>query len=107
LTEQEVEHGRGEEKEALIDWYLEKKEGEGAIENLEELEMEKELIGKVIAKLVKDNYLIAINEDIIDLPSQEEEESAGTSAVEGTSLGSKRLVYMVHPSVDADSSSYA
>jgi hypothetical protein len=53
LNEVERTHGRGEEKEALIDWYLEKKEGEGAIENLEELEMEKELIGKVIAKLVK------------------------------------------------------
>jgi DNA replication licensing factor MCM6 len=53
LSEVERTHGRGEEKEALIDWYLEKKEEEGAIENLEELETEKELIAKVIAKLVK------------------------------------------------------
>jgi len=37
----------------LIDWYLEKKEEEGGISNLEELEYEKELVGKVIAKLVK------------------------------------------------------
>lgn len=53
LSEVERTHGRGEEKEALIDWYLEKKEEEGAIENLDELETEKELIAKVIAKLVK------------------------------------------------------
>lgn len=53
LSEVERTSGRGEDRDALIDWYLEKKEEEGAIENLEQLEMEKELIGKVIAKLVK------------------------------------------------------
>lgn len=53
LSEVERVHGRGEEREALIDWYLEKKEEEGGIGNLEELEYEKELFAKVIAKLVK------------------------------------------------------
>lgn len=53
LSEQERLNGRGEEKEALIDWYLEKKEEEGGITNLEDLEYEKELVTKVIQKLVK------------------------------------------------------
>ena len=53
LGEIEKSGGGGVEREALIDWYLEKKEGEGAISNLEELEYEKELFTKVLAKLVK------------------------------------------------------
>ncbi|KIM26411.1 hypothetical protein M408DRAFT_313523 [Serendipita vermifera MAFF 305830] len=109
LSEVERMHGRGEEREALIDWYLEKKEEEGGIGNLEELEYEKELFGKVIAKLVKDNYLIAISEEVMEsLPTDSQEDGQATSTT-GTSLGAaqKRLVYMVHPSVDADTSSYA
>ena len=126
LSEVERTHGRGEEREALIDWYLEKKEEEGGIGNLEELEYEKELFAKVIAKLVKvststscgsnrltpieqDNYLIAISEEVMEsLPTDSQEDGPATSTT-GTSLGAaqKRLVYMVHPSVDADTSSYA
>lgn len=132
LSEQERSTGKGEEREALIDWYLEKKEEEGGITNLEELEYEKELVGKVIQKLVKvspdiprafiinindrlsnqqDNYLIGVNEDVLEsLPSESQDaDGTATSTTGGTSLGAgqKRVVYMVHPSVDADSSSYA
>lgn len=53
LGEIERSEGRGEEREALIDWYLEKKEEEGVLGSLEELEGEKELIGRVLNKLVK------------------------------------------------------
>lgn len=60
---------------------------------------------------LQDNYLIAINEDVLEsLPSESQDaEGAATSTTGGTSVatGQKRIVYMVHPSVDADSSSYA
>lgn len=77
LSEVERTHGRGEEREALIDWYLEKKEEEGGIGNLEELEYEKELFGKVVAKLVKvrasfivaNSRLTSFNRIITSLPS--------------------------------------
>ena len=51
LSEHERNTGQGIEREDLIDWYLETKENE--ITNIEELEYEKELIGKVLNKLVK------------------------------------------------------
>jgi DNA replication licensing factor MCM6 len=53
LSEVERSTGRGEEREALIDWYLEKKEEEGGLTNMEDLEYEKELFTKVLSKLVK------------------------------------------------------
>ena len=51
LSEHERNTGLGMQREDLIDWYLETKEGDLA--NFEELEYEKELIGKVLDKLVK------------------------------------------------------
>ena len=51
LSEQERNTGQGIERADLIDWYLETKENDVA--NIEELEYEKELIGKVLNKLVK------------------------------------------------------
>lgn len=51
LGEHERNTGQGLEREDLIDWYLETKESE--VSNLEQLEYEKELIGKVLDKLVK------------------------------------------------------
>ena len=51
LTEVERETGRGMDKDELIDWYLESKEAE--IQDVEELEYEKELIMKMLKKLVK------------------------------------------------------
>ena len=51
LSEHERNTGQGIEREDLIDWYLETKENEVA--NIEELEYEKELIGKILNKLVK------------------------------------------------------
>ncbi|CCA74171.1 probable MCM6-involved in replication [Serendipita indica DSM 11827] len=87
LSEIEKAGGGGVEREALIDWYLEKKEEEGAINNLEELEYEKELFTKVLAKLVKDHFLIVFNPDVLEsLPSDSQDESA-ESAAASTSLG--------------------
>jgi DNA replication licensing factor MCM6 len=56
LSEHERNTGEGIEREDLIDWYLETKENEVA--NIEELEYEKELIGKVLNKLVKVRLLL-------------------------------------------------
>ncbi|KAG8861529.1 MCM DNA helicase complex subunit mcm6 [Serendipita sp. 411] len=105
LGEMERQTGKGVDRESLIDWYLERKEQEGALGNIEELEYEKELFVKVLAKLVKDHFLIAISEDVLEsLPSESQE--AGASESLGESTGQRRVVYMVHPSVDADTSSY-
>jgi DNA replication licensing factor MCM6 len=51
LSSVERETGRGLDRDELIDWYLEQKEAE--IQDLEELEYEKELITKMLRKLVK------------------------------------------------------
>jgi len=51
LSEHERNTGQGIEREDLIDWYLETKEND--VSNIDELEYERELIGKVLNKLVK------------------------------------------------------
>jgi len=96
LAAVERETGRGIDRDELIDWYLEIKEEE--IQDVDELEYEKELITKVLKKLVKDNYLIQITGDVQNsLPTSMDESS-------GTQGGDLRVFYMVHPSVDTDSS---
>ena len=116
LAAVERETGKGIDRDELIDWYLEMKEEE--IQDVDELEYEKELVTKVLRKLVKvrslcqyhmrsgvltpsgrqDNYLIQITGDVQNsLPTSMDESS--------TQGGDVRVFYMVHPSVDADSSS--
>lgn len=51
LAQVERETGKGMDRDELIDWYLETMEEE--IQNVEELEYEKELITKMLRKLVK------------------------------------------------------
>jgi DNA replication licensing factor MCM6 len=51
LSATERETGKGIDRDELIDWYLELKESE--IQDVEELEYEKELITKMLRKLVK------------------------------------------------------
>jgi DNA replication licensing factor MCM6 len=51
LSAVERETGRGVDRDELIDWYLELKESE--IQDIEELEYEKELVTKMLRKLVK------------------------------------------------------
>lgn len=51
LSQVERDTGRGMDRDELIDWYLELKEDE--IQDVEELEYEKELITKMLRKLVK------------------------------------------------------
>lgn len=58
LQDKERTTGKGVDQDDLIDWYLELKEPE--LENVDDLEYEKELIGKVLRKLVKVSPLFAI-----------------------------------------------
>lgn len=51
LSEVERETGQGVDRDDLITWYLEQKESQ--FESIEELENEKELIGKALTKLAK------------------------------------------------------
>ncbi|KAF7792871.1 hypothetical protein EIP86_003972 [Pleurotus ostreatoroseus] len=102
LSQVERETGRGVDRDELIDWYLESKEEE--IQDVEELEYEKELISKMLRKLVKDNYLIEIRGDVQEsLPSMDE--SSGQPSTDPAGEGSTRVYYMVHPSVDTEASS--
>jgi DNA replication licensing factor MCM6 len=55
LSAAERETGRGIDRDELVDWYLELRESE--IEDVEELEYEKELITKMLRKLVKVNSI--------------------------------------------------
>ncbi|KAJ3722670.1 MCM2/3/5 family-domain-containing protein [Lentinula raphanica] len=95
LTEVERNTHQGLDRDDLIDWYLETKEEE--MQDIEDIEYEKELITKMLRKLVKENFLMEIRGDVQDsLPD------SGFSATEGENV---RVYYMVHPSVDADESS--
>lgn len=51
LSEKERETGKGVDRDDLIDWYLESKEDE--IDDVDQLEYEKELITKALRRLVK------------------------------------------------------
>jgi DNA replication licensing factor MCM6 len=56
LSEHEHKTGKGLDREELIDWYLEQKEEE--MQDVDELEYEKELIVKLLRRLVKVRSLI-------------------------------------------------
>lgn len=91
LSEVERETGEGVDRDELVEWYLEQKEHE--FESVEDLEYERELIGKALSKLAKDNYLLELRGDVRDdLPSGETGESAETA--------SDKIHYVVHPQVD-------
>ncbi|KZV75330.1 MCM-domain-containing protein [Peniophora sp. CONT] len=95
LAQVERETGHGLDADALTDWYLELREE--VIEDLDELENEKELFGKVLRKLVKDSYLIRLTDTVqSSLPEGDEEQAAPPAG--------EHVYYMVHPSVDTDSS---
>lgn len=51
VTEQEQKSGKGVDREELIDWYLEQKED--SMQDVEQFDYEKELVAKLLRKLVK------------------------------------------------------
>ncbi|KAF8950588.1 hypothetical protein BDZ97DRAFT_1687346 [Flammula alnicola] len=104
LSEHEQKTGKRMDREELIDWYLEKKEGE--MQDIEQLEYEKELITKLLRNLVKvgwlENLLLEMKGDAREsMPSVDEDSQESSAAVEGENV---RVYYMVHPSVDTESS---
>jgi DNA replication licensing factor MCM6 len=124
LSSVERNTGKGIDRDELIDWYLELKESE--IQDVEELEYEKELITKMLRKLVKvcsadhsllgtlvalrhsplialqDNYLIEVKGDFQEsLPSLDDDSQDSSTQARGD----VRVFYMVHPSVDTEGSS--
>ena len=62
LSDIERESGTGVDREELVQWYLEQKELD--FETEEDLEYERELVGKALNKLAKDNYLLEIRGDV-------------------------------------------
>ncbi|KAF9006633.1 mis5 protein [Cyathus striatus] len=101
ISEREQETGRGVDRDDLIDWYLESKEKE--MNSIEDYEYEKELIIKVLRKLVKDTYLLEIKGDVEEtLSSAVLDTQESSLPAEGDNV---RVYYMVHPSVDTEGSS--
>ncbi|KAJ7498591.1 MCM2/3/5 family-domain-containing protein [Mycena latifolia] len=97
IASKERETGQGVDRDDLIDWYLEEKEPE--MQDSSDADYEKELIIKMIRKLVKDNYLLEVKGDVQDsLPSMDED----SQPAEGENV---KVYYMVHPSVDTEGSS--
>jgi DNA replication licensing factor MCM6 len=121
LSAVERETGRGVDRDELIDWYLELKESE--IHDVDELDYEKELISKLLRKLVKaryfwssaycfiltlsqDNYLIEVRGDVQDsLPESTTDGSMPAQSLSTQDGENVRVYYMVHPSVDTEGTS--
>ncbi|KAL8988507.1 MAG: hypothetical protein Q9169_008543 [Polycauliona sp. 2 TL-2023] len=81
INAEETATGEGVEGEELTIWYLEQKEDE--FETQEDLEVERELVGKVLRRMVKDNILMQIHDS-----------SASPSS---SSPSNQRRVYVLHP----------
>ncbi|KAG6850905.1 hypothetical protein H0H93_006731 [Arthromyces matolae] len=100
LSATEKNTGNGIDRDELIDWYLEQREDD--IQDVDQLEFEKELITKMLRKLVKDNYLLEVRGDVQEsLPSIDED----SQLLSGTELENARVYYLVHPSVDVEGDS--
>lgn len=65
LSHIERETGKGMDRDELVDWYLELREAE--IQDVEELEYEKELILKMLKKLVKVSILYLGHRVVADI----------------------------------------
>ncbi|KAJ7167525.1 MCM2/3/5 family-domain-containing protein [Mycena filopes] len=97
MTLQTGERGAGSTGTTWIDWYLEEKESE--MQDTSDADYERELMTKMLRKLVKDNYLLEVKGDVQDsLPSMDEE----SQPVEGENV---KVYYLVHPAVDTEGSS--
>ena len=88
INADETSAGTGVEEDELKTWYLEQKEDE--INSEEELEAERELVKKVLKRMVKDNVVMQIRGEGLM-----EEDGAG----EGSSRDAGRVVYVLHPNV--------
>ena len=83
VNEDEVTTGEGVEHDDLILWYLEQREDD--LNSEEELNAERELVRKVLKRMVKDNIFMPVR-------------GGGDGLVdEGPSTTEERLVYVLHP----------
>ena len=86
VNEEELTAGTGVEHEELLVWYLEQREAE--LNSQAEVAEERELAGKVLKRMVRENVLMPIRgegEGLVD------EDQAGSSTQQ------ERLVYVLHP----------
>ncbi|CAO1634649.1 unnamed protein product [Sympodiomycopsis kandeliae] len=106
----------GVPRDEMVQWYLEQRESE--IETMEQLEDERQLVNKILTKLIKDQYLLEMrDESTQDAETQQSERDAEMdiagqesstydhgvqSAQEGSSGASQQAVLMVHPRIDID-----
>ncbi|KAF8550374.1 MCM-domain-containing protein [Imleria badia] len=101
ISATEKETGQGVDRDELIDWYLELKESE--IQDVDELEYEKELIMKLLRKLVKDKFLLEVRGDVQEsLPESASDGTVQQSSSSAQAGDNDRVYYMVHPSVDTE-----
>ncbi|KAL9624135.1 MAG: hypothetical protein Q9160_001657 [Pyrenula sp. 1 TL-2023] len=86
INEQELTTGEGVEEEDLMTFYLESVEEELGSE--EELNAEKELCGKVLKRMMKDNVVMQVRgEGLVD-----DDDNAAQSSTQA-----QRVVYVLHP----------
>ncbi len=86
---------RGIDREELGQWYLEQREDE--LNTMEEYEMEKDLISKVINRLIKERQLIQL-----DAEDEQESTAASSAQVDSSLASTPRKVIMLHPRVDIE-----
>ncbi|KIY73986.1 mis5 protein [Cylindrobasidium torrendii FP15055 ss-10] len=97
LESEEAKSGEGMDREALIDWYLEAKEGE--FETAEDIAYAEELVTKILRKLLKDGDLLQVQLNPQD-GSLNDDSQESSSQEPGSHV---RMHYMVAPGVDTDS----
>ncbi|KAI9830628.1 MAG: hypothetical protein M1819_005438 [Sarea resinae] len=102
VNEDETQSGSGVEEEDLLLWYLEQKEDELASQA--DLERERELVRKVVRRMVKDNILMMIRGDgLRDVDVDGDVSGAGAAGGSGSGSGTgtdrpaERVVYVLHP----------
>ncbi|MCJ1264663.1 MCM DNA helicase complex subunit mcm6 [Lobaria immixta] len=88
VNEDEVQNGQGVPHDELVVWYLEQKEDE--LNTPAELEQERELVGKVLKRMVKDNIFMPIRGEGLVEPDS----SSPPSDEEGRD---QTMVYVLHP----------
>lgn len=99
ISRHETETGQGIEEDDLKTWYLEQREDEIASE--EELEREGTLVGKVLKRMVKEGFVMAIRgEGLVDGEGMEVEGGEGASGA--AAQGNDKVMYVLHPNVDLD-----
>ena len=79
---------QGVDREELIEWYLEQKENE--LTSVDDLDDEREIIGKALTRLVKDKYLMELRGAVGD--------SIGDETMEASSTEHAQVHYVVRKS---------